>query len=71
MSQGIKCYAVIVRAFVICDDLDGKELPPNEWPVKNLLEELDSIPPGKVSVRAVVIDEFACDKQFQDLWNDE
>ena len=63
MAEGIKCYAVTIRAFVICEDMDGKELPPDEWPFETLLEELtmSDSQSGRVSVRAELVHEFLCD----------
>ena len=49
MGQGINCYAVTIRAFLICADLDGNELPPNEWPIDTLLADLSN---EAISVRA-------------------
>mgnify|MGYP003154574163 CR=1 FL=1 len=63
MSQGIKCYAVTIRAFVICEDFQGDELPPNEWPYETLMDELSMTDSksGTVSVQAELVHEFLCE----------
>ena len=55
MGEGIKCYAITLRTFLICVDLDGNDLPPNEWHIDTLLEELANTPPSKVSVKAELV----------------